>query len=177
LLLLLSRVGALADHCKDAGRHCSPLPSPSLTTTTPNQFTGLPVVGATGKVVGVISRKDIIDVRRSGGSLQEKVKAHMTSPAITCTPGMPVQEAGALMLKQKIRRLPVVDAEGKPLGCAFCWLPCARVLSESAAAGFRVSCTACTAHNPLNPQQTSNLQHIKKNKSTASCRAPTFSSR
>jgi CBS domain-containing protein len=55
-------------------------------------------------------------VRSSGGSLQEKVKAHMTAPAITCPADMPVKEAGALMLKEKIRRLPVVDAEGKPLG-------------------------------------------------------------
>jgi CBS domain-containing protein len=78
--------------------------------------TGLPVVGATGKVVGVISRKDLIKVRQQGGSLQQKVKAHMTSPAITITPDAPVADAGALMLKEKIRRLPVVDAEGKPLG-------------------------------------------------------------
>lgn len=88
------------------------LPSPARR----HQVTGLPVVGATGKVVGVISRKDIIAVRQNGGSLQEKVKAHMTSPAITITPDTPVADAGALMLKEKIRRLPVVDAEGKPLG-------------------------------------------------------------
>lgn len=43
------------------------------------QVTGMPVVGATGKVVGVISRKDIIKVRQAGGSLQDKVKAHMTT--------------------------------------------------------------------------------------------------
>jgi CBS domain-containing protein len=78
--------------------------------------TGLPVVGATGKVVGVISRKDIIEVRQSGGSLQEKVKAHMTTPAITITADTPVKDAGALMLRQKIRRLPVVDGDGRPLG-------------------------------------------------------------
>jgi len=66
--------------------------------------------------VGVISRKDIIEVRQMGGSLQDKVKAHMTSPAITITLDTPVKDAGAIMLKEKIRRLPVVDAEGKPLG-------------------------------------------------------------
>jgi CBS domain-containing protein len=74
------------------------------------------VVGASGKVVGVISRKDIIKVRQQGGSLQERVKAHMTAPAITVTPSTPVEEAGALMLRERIRRLPVVDEEGRPLG-------------------------------------------------------------
>lgn len=29
---------------------------------------------------------------------------------------MSVKDAGVLMLKEKIRRLPVVDADGKPLG-------------------------------------------------------------
>lgn len=82
----------------------------------PRQVTGLPVVGLDGRVVGVISRKDIIKVRQQGGSLQERVKAHMTSPAITVTPGTAVEEAGQLMLREGIRRLPVVDADGKPLG-------------------------------------------------------------
>ena len=93
-------------------------PGESLQAIIPrlSKVTGLPVVGATGKVVGVISRKDIIKVRQAGGSLQERVKAHMTAPAITCAPELSVKEAGALMLKEKIRRLPVVDAEGKPLG-------------------------------------------------------------
>jgi CBS domain-containing protein len=95
--------------------HKPPLPSSSKPLL---QVTGLPVVGATGTVVGVISRKDIIQVRQSGGSMQERVRAHMTAPAITVTPGTPVAEAGALMLREKIRRLPVVDAEDKPLGCA-----------------------------------------------------------
>ena len=74
------------------------------------------MVGPAGKVVGVISRKDIIKVRQQGGSLQERVKVHMTAPAITVTPGTTVEEAGQLMLLQGIRRLPVVDEEGKPLG-------------------------------------------------------------
>ncbi|KAI8474569.1 MAG: hypothetical protein J3K34DRAFT_407422, partial [Monoraphidium minutum] len=93
-------------------------PGESLQAIIPRlaKVTGLPVVGATGKVVGVISRKDIIKVRQQGGSLQDKVKAHMTAPAITITADTAVADAGALMLKEKIRRLPVVDAEGKPLG-------------------------------------------------------------
>jgi CBS domain-containing protein len=40
----------------------------------------------------------------------------MTKPAITIKVGTPVRKAADLMLKKKIRRLPVVDKEGVPLG-------------------------------------------------------------
>jgi len=81
-----------------------------------NKVSGLPVLDADGKVVGVISRKDIIRVRKAAGNLREKVEEHMTKPAITIKAGTPVRKAADLMLKKKIRRLPVVDSDGKPLG-------------------------------------------------------------
>jgi len=129
--LLLVSTSAQAAVSADSRSSCtcslvsSPPPTFLEPTTPPlpfktnvKQVTGLPVVGASGKVVGVISRKDIIKVRQLGGSLQARVKAHMSAPAITVTPGTPVKDAGALMLEHGIRRLPVVDGEGKPLGCA-----------------------------------------------------------
>ncbi|GBG00293.1 thiol-disulfide oxidoreductase [Raphidocelis subcapitata] len=124
---LLSSETTCPHGCVDAIMRGIPSHGESVLSATPGEtlqaiiprlkkVTGLPVVGATGKVVGVISRKDIIQLRQSGGSLQEKVKSHMTAPAITITADTPVKDAGALMLKQKIRRLPVVDGEGRPLG-------------------------------------------------------------
>jgi IMP dehydrogenase len=89
---------------------------PPLSTPNLFQFTGLPVVNGAGVVVGVISRKDLIKVRQAGGSLQARVRDHMSAPAITTTPATTVAEAGALMLEHGIRRLPVVDTEGKALG-------------------------------------------------------------
>ncbi|GLC47460.1 hypothetical protein PLESTF_001899700 [Pleodorina starrii] len=101
--------------------------SQGILTTTPdatlqaiipllNKVTGLPVLDSTGSVVGVISRKDIIRVRKSGGIMTEKVQKHMTSPALTVPLRATVQEAADLMLKYGIRRLPVVDDNGHPLG-------------------------------------------------------------
>lgn len=81
-----------------------------------NKVTGAPVLDKTGKVIGVISRKDIIRVRKAGGSMLEKVQKHMTSPALTVRPSTSVQEAANLMLSKNIRRLPVVDKDGKPVG-------------------------------------------------------------
>jgi len=84
---------------------------PSLT-----QVTGMPVINDAGRLVGVISRKDIIKQKKAGGSLKSRVSKHMTSPAITVPVTASVQEAADVMLENKIRRLPIVDAEGQPVG-------------------------------------------------------------
>ncbi|KAF6257419.1 hypothetical protein COO60DRAFT_1271356 [Scenedesmus sp. NREL 46B-D3] len=81
-----------------------------------NKVSGLPVVDANSRVIGVISRKDIIRVRRAEGSLRDLVEEHMTAPAVTVGPKVSVRNAAKTMLKQKIRRLPVVDRNGKALG-------------------------------------------------------------
>jgi CBS domain-containing protein len=60
--------------------------------------------------------QDIIRVRRAEGSLRDLVEEHMTSPAVTVGPKVSVRNAAKIMLKQKIRRLPVVDGNGKALG-------------------------------------------------------------
>jgi len=44
------------------------------------------------------------------------VGERMTSPAITIGPDLPVQEALALMRRDKVRRFPVVDSGGKLIG-------------------------------------------------------------
>lgn len=81
-----------------------------------NRVSGLPVVDANGRVIGVISRKDIIRVRRAEGSLRAPVADHMTSPALTVGPKVSVRQAAKIMLQHKIRRLPVVDKNGQAMG-------------------------------------------------------------
>lgn len=44
------------------------------------------------------------------------VKERMTSPVLTITPDVPVQDALARMRKDKVRRYPVVDKHGKMVG-------------------------------------------------------------
>lgn len=60
--------------------------------------------------------QDIIRVRRAEGSLRDLVVDHMTSPAMTIGPKVPVRKAAEMMLKHKIRRLPVVDGSGRAIG-------------------------------------------------------------
>lgn len=83
-----------------------------------NVVTGMPVQGDDGMVVGVISRKDIIRVRkgRVPGALTDLVEVHMSKPAIVISESASVQEAADLMISKKIRRLPVVNDAGVPVG-------------------------------------------------------------
>lgn len=116
-------------HCR--GHSTVGLPPPTqadgIMSTTPdatlleiipqlNKVTGLPVIDTKGVVIGVISRADIIRVRKAGGLMADRVKKHMTAPALTIPVRATVQDAADLMMEKGIRRLPVVDADGRPLG-------------------------------------------------------------
>ncbi|AIF68553.1 inosine 5'-monophosphate dehydrogenase [Palaeococcus pacificus DY20341] len=70
---------------------------------------GLPVVEE-GRVVGVISKKDI--AAKEG----QKVSEIMTKEVITVGEDISVEEAMHIMVENKIDRLPVVDKEGRLIG-------------------------------------------------------------
>jgi CBS domain-containing protein len=92
-------------------------------------ISGVPVVDAEGRVLGVVSETDILAkeqgaVERAGllhrllspdtRSEQAKVEATtaaeaMTSPPVTTTPHATIAEAAATMLEHCVNRLPVVD--------------------------------------------------------------------
>ncbi|KAF5836061.1 hypothetical protein DUNSADRAFT_6531 [Dunaliella salina] len=84
---------------------------PSLT-----QITGMPVINDARRVVGIISKKDVLRVRKKGGSLQQPVSQAMTSPVHTVPITASVQEAADLMMDKKVRPLPVVDEDGVLVG-------------------------------------------------------------
>lgn len=70
----------------------------------------LPVVDG-GKVVGIISERDIVHLlARSGlNLLDQPVSTVMTSPALTISPNIAVMSALSLMTQRRIRHLPVVE--------------------------------------------------------------------
>jgi CBS domain-containing protein len=92
-------------------------------------ISGVPVVDAEGRVLGVVSETDILAkeqgaIDRAGllhrllspdtRSEQAKVEATtageaMTSPAVTTRPSATIAEAAATMLEHCVNRLPVVD--------------------------------------------------------------------
>jgi nanoRNase/pAp phosphatase (c-di-AMP/oligoRNAs hydrolase)/CBS domain-containing protein len=75
--------------------------------------TGLPVVEGE-KLVGVISRRDFIKVKRES-QLKSPVKAFMSTNIMTIEPGKSPIQAAKIMAKHDIGRLPVVE-NGRIIG-------------------------------------------------------------
>lgn len=92
------------------------------------RISGVPIVDAAGRVLGVVSESDIVQKeaiasRRAGGLRHRlgvdgdaKLDARtageaMTSPALTIEADRPIAEAAALMIDKRVKRLPVVAAD------------------------------------------------------------------
>jgi CBS domain-containing protein len=118
-----------------------------LVTTTPettlkdaagelvrHRISGLPVVNASGSVVGVLSETDVVakevDARPRDSALRRFLEGSavddrfdamtvgdaMTTPALTIEPGRPVAQAASIMQAERVNRLPVVDEHGELVG-------------------------------------------------------------
>jgi CBS domain-containing protein len=107
-----------------------------------NKISGLPVVDEEDKLVGIISENDlmwqetgvepppyimILDSviylenpnryeKEIHKALGETVQDVMTEKPITITADKPVKQAARLLHDKKIRRLPVIDEQGKVIG-------------------------------------------------------------
>lgn len=101
-----------------------------------HRVSAFPVLDDDGKVIGVVSEADMLTKEALGSEPQgmpgmitgllrhkEHAKARgttagdvMTSPAIVVTPDDTVERAARLMYTRKVKRLPVVDANGHLAG-------------------------------------------------------------
>lgn len=100
------------------------------------KISGLPVVDDEGRVLGVVSEGDILVKETAGTSTEKGFLARlitfdpledlkldartageaMTVPAITIGPRRPLTQAATTMIERGVKRLPVVDDQGKLLG-------------------------------------------------------------
>lgn len=94
--------------------------STNLITTTPDatldsvaikfeRVSGLPVLDTEGRLVGVISKKDL---DKPGRTVADVMNASPVAAQATAK----VQDAAVLMLKHKIHRIPIVDNNAKCIG-------------------------------------------------------------
>ena len=99
------------------------------------RISGMPVVDAENRVIGVISEVDILSLAgvKKGHTFKDvlkhllgeplparrkgsKVEDVMSSPAITTTPDRDVREVASVLDEKRIKRLPVVDERGILVG-------------------------------------------------------------
>jgi CBS domain-containing protein len=78
----------------------------------------LPVVGADGKIEGIITDRDICIAMGTRNRLPGSVTAGeiATKKVYTCGPDDEIHEALETMAEQQVHRLPVVDKQGVPQG-------------------------------------------------------------
>src|SRR5512136_1057958 len=80
----------------------------------------LPVLDGSGKMVGIVSDRDLLHAAPSPATSLSVYEMHyllakltvkrvMSSPVITVTPSMPIEEAACIMVDRKIGGLPVVE--------------------------------------------------------------------
>lgn len=101
------------------------------------QFSGAPVIDASGKIVGVLSEKDFLARMGIGKPasfmqivaqcltnkgcmattlLNHSVREVMSTPPITAAPDIAMDAISALFVEKQINRLPIIEAEGRPVG-------------------------------------------------------------
>lgn len=90
----------------------------------------LPVIDADGVVLGIVSESDLLEKQapaasgsrwsrlwtRSSKSRARVAKEAMSSPPLVIGPEAPISEAAAMMLRHRIKHLPVMDREGRLAG-------------------------------------------------------------
>jgi CBS domain-containing protein len=78
----------------------------------------IPIVDAAGRVVGTITDRDICIASATRGQPPNRLTAAevMAGPVRTCLPGDTIVNVLAEMKKFRVRRLPVIDANGRLKG-------------------------------------------------------------
>ncbi|MFF5973336.1 CBS domain-containing protein [Streptomyces sp. NPDC012769] len=73
----------------------------------------VPVVSPEGRVVGMVSENAVLGGDERGGPTAGRL---MAAPAVTVPRGATLAGAARLMGRGQLKRLPVVDEEGRPVG-------------------------------------------------------------
>ena len=73
--------------------------------------TGVAVVLDDGKLVGVLSERDLLRLIAEHGDLGQAVRDRMTREVVTAGPATDLAEALAMMMSGRFRHLPVTDGD------------------------------------------------------------------
>jgi acetoin utilization protein AcuB len=79
-------------------------------------FRRLPVTDGAGRIIGVVTERDLLLAVSHYLNSPIEVDVIMTRPVVTTTPDTPLAEAAMLMVSKKIGGLPVVDTDQRVVG-------------------------------------------------------------
>ena len=74
-----------------------------------HHISGLPVVGADGRLVGIITEHDIMNLTLSGSAEDTTVEETMTREVITFPPDADLATLAACLAGKRIRRVPIIE--------------------------------------------------------------------
>src|SRR5690349_17747463 len=76
------------------------------------------VVNDDGKLVGIVTDRDICMAAYSQGRSLDDMLTHsaMSKHVVCARARQPLEDVEQLMASHKIRRIPVIDSEGRPIG-------------------------------------------------------------
>ncbi|MBQ6813594.1 MAG: CBS domain-containing protein [Methanobrevibacter sp.] len=82
----------------------------SVSVMTENGIGSLPIVDKEGKVVGIVTERDFA-LALAGSLTNETVGEIMIKDVITTTPGTPIESCSKIMVRNNLRRIPVVEED------------------------------------------------------------------
>ncbi|WP_299522191.1 CBS domain-containing protein [uncultured Methanobrevibacter sp.] len=82
----------------------------TIETMLSNQIGAIPLVDADDKLVGIVTERDIA-LSLAGVVTDEVAQDYMSTKVFTTTPGTPIESACKIMVRNGLRRIPVVGGE------------------------------------------------------------------
>lgn len=80
-----------------------------------HHISGLPVVDASGKMVGIITESDIMNFAQSGDAADTKVSEAMVTEVVTLEAEAPIETVISTLSGVHVRRIPILS-DGKLIG-------------------------------------------------------------
>jgi CBS domain-containing protein len=80
------------------------------------RVSGLPVVDSDGKLAGIISENDVLNLVFSGSARSTKVSDVMTKSVVTFSPDSDVDKISLTISEKKYRRVIITDADNRVVG-------------------------------------------------------------
>ena len=82
----------------------------TIETMLSNQIGAIPLVDADDKLAGIVTERDIV-LSLAGVLTEEVAQDYMSTKVFTTTPGTPIESACKIMVRNGLRRIPIVGGE------------------------------------------------------------------